>query len=301
MVGKPVYVVPYLNDLHLPEEDGLGLERRLAWESEPRTSGKNSSNKDSESAAKPLVVVVAFPHTAIADDLCPLERDPRFRVQWRRRRIPRPYPHTATVILPGSRLTRLDLKWLHDSGWGDFIKKHVAAGGQVLGICGGYQMLGWSVEDPGAVEGVGGSKQGLGLLPISTTMAPPSCKVVAPRKGKLYPSNTPVEGFELHCGRSQIMAQISGSGLGHQIQPLLFFDDGKAEGMCSGPVRGTYVHGILRSPAARAELLVPKDMKLQSLDNKKNQFELDPLEKLAKHLETCGLDYETLKLMVHAK
>jgi adenosylcobyric acid synthase len=290
MVGKPIFVVPFLNNLNLPEEDGLGIERRLAWENEPKATSVDKDKK------KPIVVVVAYPHTAIADDICPLERDPRFDVQWRRRRLPRPYPHTSAVILPGSRLTRLDLKWMHDSGWGDFLRKHVAAGGSVLGLCGGYQMLGWSVEDPTAAEGTGGSKQGLGLLPIATTISPAECKIVAPRKGKLFPSKIDVEGFELHCGRSEILSQVGAPINSQQIHPLLVFEDnGKPEGMGSGRVKGTYLHGILRSAEARVELLVPNPKDFPLLKKMKEQ---DPLDRFAEHLESCGLDFETVKGMI---
>ena len=298
MVGKPVFVVPFLRNLNLPEEDGMGIERRLAWEASGQVPSSLSTNGNGNSGSsegkKPVVVVVAYPHTAISDDLCPLEGDPRFEVQWRRRRIPRPYPHTTAVILPGSRLTQKDLKWLHDSGWATFLRKHVAAGGNVLGICGGYQMLGWSVDDPDGVEGAVGSKQGLGLLPIRTKIAPPEVKVVVPRKGNLYGSNTPIEGFELHCGQSEIVTEL-GSGLGSQIHPLIHFEDGKPEGMGAGRAKGTYVHGVLWSAEARVELLVPERKDFPVLKDAQVQ---DPLDRLADHLESCGLDFNTLQAML---
>ena len=286
---KPVYVVPFLSDLNLPEEDGLGIERRLAWE----VGGKTYADKGKK---KPIVVVCAYPHTAIADDISPLEQDSRFRVEWRRRRLPRPYPHTSAVILPGSRLTRLDLKWLSDSGWGDCIRKHVVAGGSVLGLCGGYQMLGYSVEDPTYTEGPCGSKQGLGLLPITTTIAPAECKVVTPRKGHLFPSKIGVEGFELHCGRSEILSR---TGASQKIQPLVIFsDNGKPEGMSAGRVKGTYLHGILRTPEARVELLVPDTKDFPSLKKTKTK---DPLDRFAEHLASCGLNFETVTKMMDSE
>lgn len=288
MVGKPVFVVPFLQDLHLPEEDGIGLERRLAWEASGNHHPEEIAN---EIDKKPIVVVVAYPHTAISDDVCPLEADQRFRVQWRRRHLPRPYPHTTSVILPGSRLTRKDLKWLHDSGWSTFLRKHVAAGGCILGLCGGYQMLGWSVDDPNGVEGLSGTRQGLGLLPIRTKIALPEVKVVAPRLGRLYPKGAAVQGFELHCGQSQIVMNL-GDSLDEQIHPLLVFDDGKPEGMCARRVRGTYLHGILWSPEARVACLVPDKKAFPKLTQVKVE---DPLDRLANHLESCGLDFETLR------
>ena len=290
MVGKPVFVVPFLPHLHLPEEDGVGIERRLAWES----SGHRPEDNENSIDKKPIVVVVAYPNIAISDDICPLEADPRFLVQWRRRRLPRPYPHTTSVILPGSRLTRNDLKWLHDSGWSAFLRKHVAAGGSILGLCGGYQMLGWSVDDPHDVEGLSGSRQGLGLLPIRTKIALPELKVVSPRLGRLYPKGPRVQGFELHCGQSQIAMNL-GDSLRDQVLPLIIFDDGKTEGMCARRVRGTYVHGILWSPEVRVACLVPDKLQFPKLQDSSVH---DRLDRLADHLESCGLDFDTLRRMI---
>lgn len=291
MVGKPIFVVPFLNDLNLPEEDGLGIERRLAWE---KDGLEKKENKDE----KPVVVVVAYPHTAIADDLCPLEQDERFHVEWRRQRMPKPYPSTTAVVLPGSRLTMMDLKWLIDSGWADFVRKHRAAGGIVVGLCGGYQMLGRTVTDPEAVEGIAGSRQGVGLLPISTTIAHAECKVVQPRKGQLYPSGIDVEGFELHCGFSQVISdQVKLLGRASGISPLLAFENGKPEGMRLGMVCGTYLHGIFRSEKARVELLIPNKKHFPSLKQTK-EIE-DPLDRFANHVSMCGLNYDRLQEMIH--
>lgn len=290
MVGKPVFVVPFLSDLHLPEEDGLGIERRLTWEKHGHQRSDNKENK-------PVVVVVAYPYTSIADDLCPLEQDERFHVEWRRKRIPKPYPSTTAVILPGSRLTLKDLKWLGDSGWADFLRKHRSAGGVILGLCGGYQMLGRSVTDLDGTEGIAETRQGIGLLPIATVIAPPECKVVTRRKAQLYPSGIHVEGFELHCGVSKVLPeQLQSLGRTSGISPLLAFEDGRPEGMRLGTVKGTYLHGILRSAKARIELLVPHPKAFPSL--KKGTAVEDPLDKFANHLECCGLNYKTLHDMI---
>eukprot|EP00980_Cylindrotheca_fusiformis_P015075 scaffold4157_cov136-Cylindrotheca_fusiformis.AAC.25 len=288
MIGKPVFVVPYLYNLNLPEEDGVGIERRLARE--------HSDSGSSHKGGTPLVVVVAYPHTAIADDLCPLENDPRFCVQWRRSNIPKPYPHTMAVVLPGSRLTRLDLQWLHNSGWAQFLQKHAAAGGVVLGICGGYQMMGLTIEDPTALEGSTGARDALGLLPVETTIQPIECKVVRPQRGRLYPSKIPIDGFELHCGRSEIVKSL-GRSRTQEIHPILVLDSGRPEGMVSGNVKGTYVHGVLRSSKARAELLIP-DRKQFPVVSDESEDTLDPLDRLASHLEDCGLTYGVLRRMM---
>lgn len=290
MIEKPVFVVPYLKNLNLPEEDGVGIERRLAGENSHASSKRDNSNK-------PLVVVVAYPHTAIADDLCPLENDSRFCVQWRRCNIPKPYPHTTAVVLPGSRLTRLDLKWLHNSGWAKFLQSHAAAGGVVLGICGGYQMMGWTIEDPTESEGSTGAREALGLLPIETIIQPVECKIVRPQRGRLYPSKILIDGFELHCGRSNIVKNLGGVRT-QGIDPLLVLESGRPEGMRSGNIKGTYVHGVLRSSKARVELLLPDQNEFPGL-SKEDKAAIDPLDRLANHLENCGLTYEVLKGMLN--
>jgi adenosylcobyric acid synthase len=293
MVGKPVFIVPFLDNLHLPEEDGLGLEQRLSWEKHGNQRSENKENK-------PVVVVVAYPYTSIADDLFPLEQDERFHVEWRRKRIPKPYPSTTAVILPGSRRTMIDLKWLFDSGWANFIRRHRSAGGVVLGLCGGYQMLGRNVADPDGTEGIAEMRQGIGLFPISTTIAPPQCKVVTRRNAQLYPSGIHVEGFELHCGVLQVLPeQVQSIGRACGISPLLAFEDGRPEGMRLGSVKGTYLHGILRSAKARVELLVANPKFFPSLKNAETVEE--PLDRLANHLESCGLDCNVLNSMIFGR
>jgi adenosylcobyric acid synthase len=285
MVGgdKPVFVVPYKYDLNLPEEDGLGVERRLAKEhllssssssttstatststsTSTATATSSTGNNKSDDAAnakiptkKPIVVVLAYPHVAITSDLTPLESDPAWTVEWRRHVLPdAPYPHVTAIILPGSRLTRTDLDWLNGTPWWDFLKQHAAAGGAILGLCGGYQMLGRTVADPDGVEGAPGVSAGLGLLPVETTIATASCKIVTPRAGVLYQARRKVdveadadadadghdaiadqqalsvEGFELHCGRTaKITNNKNDDGHGGGTadappQPLVVFTD----------------------------------------------------------------------------
>ncbi|KAG7370938.1 cobyric acid synthase CobQ [Nitzschia inconspicua] len=290
MVGKPIFVVPFFDGLSLPTEDDMGIDCRLAWEKD--ILQKNDTKDD-----KPVVVVVAYPHIAFADDLFPLEQDDRFHVEWRRQRIPKPYPSTTSVILPGSRLTMTDLKWLIDSGWADFVRKHRAAGGTVIGFCGGYQMLGRTLMEPEAIEGKANSKQGIGLLPITTTIAPAKCKVVQPRKGQLYPSGIQVEGFEVHCGVSEIISeQIKLLGRASGISPLLAFENGEPEGMRLGTVCGTYLYGIFRSEKARVELLVPNKKNFSVF--KESKLVEDPLDQFANHVSSCGLNYEMLQRMI---
>jgi cobyric acid synthase len=324
-------------------------------------SGDNDAQKKNKKMKKPTVVVLAYPHVAITSDLTPLESDPSFNVEWRRNILPdAPYPHVDAVILPGSRLTRSDLDWLNNSetGWGAFLREHAANGGAILGLCGGYQMLGMTVSDPDGVEGEPGTSEGLGLLPVETTIAKASCKIVTPRSGVLYQSQSSavgeqeqaqalsVEGFELHCGRT---AKIMDSDTNHTstsdedegtsttddgapptatastlgaapaqapAQPLVIFTDDISkdkdnkqqqnkdgdpdgtdeEGMRVGRVCGTYLHGILAKRNVRRALLLDEDVRD---DNEDPVEEVDALDLLAKHLEDCGLDFETVSKMIN--
>src|SRR5690606_3658328 len=104
------------------------------------------------------------------------------------------------VILPGSKSVRDDLAWMLGQGWGDAIGARAAASGPILGICGGYQMLGENISDPHGVEGAPGQSDGLGLLPIVTTLK--KTKIVARARGFSDVWDCPVEGYEIHMGES---------------------------------------------------------------------------------------------------
>jgi adenosylcobyric acid synthase len=330
MVGKKVFVVPYKYDLHLPEEDGLGVERRLAMEHllSVSVTGNNTEKR------KPKVVVLAYPHVAITSDLTPLESDSSFTVEWRRDVLPpEPYPHIDAVILPGSRLTRSDLEWLHSTPWPAFLLEHARRGGSILGLCGGYQMLGKTVSDPDGVEGEKGVSDGLGLLPVETTIATARCKVVMPRTGVLLQPRTPdevdgsgshalsVEGFELHCGHTNKIKSDDLVGIGDgptditscpTAQPLVLFTDGisktkqanggdnedvtREDGFRVGRVCGTYLHGILQKKRVRLALLLGEEV---MPDGDDGEEEVDSLDLFANHLEECGLDFETVSNMIN--
>ena len=328
-VGKPVFVVPWLYGLHLPEEDGVGVETRLSWE---KNNVGGGGGINSTTAATPdgkeifNVVVVAYPYVAIDSDLVPLERDPSIHLQWHRDVLPPPFPRTHAIILPGSRLTCSDLEWLtNETQWGDFLKEHVKCGGAVFGICGGYQMMGMWVRDENRVEGVakvgsrtgsrvnGGeeekgadaSTRGLGLLPVVTTMAALDQKVVAPRTAILDGKEV-IEGFEIHCGRTvSVMDEDCDDVCWNRnfdmesSRPLLHLKHThNSDGMRCGRVAGCYLHGILANQYARYSLL---NLPLELIDNEGHRNEADSLmeslDKLADHLEVFGLTAEKITEM----
>lgn len=155
-----------------------------------------------------------------------------------------PLPGDADlVILPGTKATLADLAFFRAQGWDIDLAAHVRRGGRVLGVCGGFQMLGRRLSDPDGIEGAPASVEGLGLLDVETVMT--DRKTLRQVMGRL-PGGAAFAGYEMHVGRTD------GGG-----RPMLRFDEGGEDGAISadGRVRGCYVHGLFDSGEARAELL----------------------------------------------
>ena len=154
----------------------------------------------------------------------------------------RPIPRAADVVmLFGTKSTIGDLAFLRAQGWDHDILAHVRAGGRVVGVCGGRQMLGRRVHDPAGADGPAGSVDGLGLLDMETTMH--AEKTVRPARGRCALSDAPVAGYEIHTGRSH------GADL---ARPMFHLETG-ADGARSadGLVEGTYLHGLFANDAYR--------------------------------------------------
>jgi adenosylcobyric acid synthase len=157
----------------------------------------------------------------------------------------RPLPGDADlVILPGTKATLADLAFLRAQGWDIDLAAHVRRGGSVLGVCGGYQMLGRMLSDPDGVEGPPERVDGLGLLDVETTLT--GEKVLSPVSGRLVGSEGRFEGYEMHVGRT------TGSP-----RPMLSLDNGATDGAVSpdGRVMGCYVHGLFNQGSARQAFL----------------------------------------------
>ncbi len=153
-----------------------------------------------------------------------------------------PVPAEArVVILPGTKSTIGDLAFLRAQGWDIDIAAHVRRGGHVLGLCGGYQILGRSIADPEGVDGHAGAVAGLGLLDVATAMSADKSTVLA--RGLHCASGVPVEGYEIHLGRTE------GADCARPFVTL----DGKPDGAMSadGRVQGTYLHGLFTGDAFR--------------------------------------------------
>jgi adenosylcobyric acid synthase len=219
------------------------------------------------------VVVPQLSRIANFDDLDPLGLDPNVSVQM----IPagQPLPLDADLILiPGSKSTIGDLAFLRAQGWDIDLAAHVRRGGHVLGICGGYQMLGREIHDPDGIEGPAGSHKGLGLLDVVTIMQPE--KRLAKVTGRDMSSGTFVTGYEIHIGATT----------GPDCARAWLDIEGRPEGAASqnGRIKGCYIHGLFSGDAFRMAYLaglgaVPSSF---SYDAEIDQV----LDALAAHLET---------------
>ena len=222
--GKPVLaVLPYLHGLFLDAEDAIQpaqQERgrfRIVVPVPPRIS--NHTDFDALRAQPEVDLHFIGPGQAI--------------------------PAADLIILPGSKNTRADLAWLVEQGWGDALRRHVRYGGKVIGICGGYQMLGRVVADPHGVEGKPGVSEGLGLLDVDTELA--KDKTLTLVSGHCAFAEATVSGYEIHMGMTR------GPATARPVFHLREHPDGARSN--DDLVLGTYLHGLFDKPEAMAVLL----------------------------------------------
>ena len=249
-------LVPFFDAAHrLPAEDALGLARR-------DTAGKDGRIK---------IVVLANPRIANFDDFDPLRLEEDVDLAILRPGEPIP-GDAALAILPGSKATIADLAALREAGWDIDLKAHLHRGGHVLGICGGYQMLGRRISDPNGIEGPPGSVEALGFLDIETVLE--GAKVLVEITGETVAEAVPFKGYEMHIGRT------TGSP-----RPLLRLAKGHDEGALSdnGRIAGCYIHGLLADDRQRRHWLERIGIGGSTLD-----YEADvdaTLDLLADHVE----------------
>lgn len=255
--GKPVLgVLPYLQGLVIDSEDSIG------------TSGSSTTD-----ALK--VIVPVLPRISNHNDFDPLRLHPKVNLHF---------------IGPEQPIPPADLAWLYAQGWPQAIVKHLRYGGKVLGICGGFQMLGARVDDPDGLEGQCGSSTALGLLDMTTTLV--AGKQLREVHGSLNlpastaAANTAFSGYEMHNGISQ------GPAL---LRPLTSIH-GKHEGAISADnqIAGTYVHGIFDQPAACEALLQWAGLNHSEQAVDYQQHRLAQLDRLADQVEQC-LDTDWLR------
>jgi adenosylcobyric acid synthase len=260
-------LVPYLDTVRaLPAEDSMELADRAP----ARRLG-----------ARVHIAVPLLPCIANFDDLDPLQAEPDVDMQLVATGRPLPLD-CDLIILPGSKATIADLAVLRMEGWDVDLAAYVRAGGHVLGLCGGYQMLGRHIADRDGIEGPPGEVDGLGLLDVDTVLS--GDKRLAPASGVLTAGGARLHGYEMHIGRTSGPATS---------RPLIRFDDGRNDGAMSpdGHVCGTYVHGLFAADECREAWLAIFEASVaarpygERVDNALNE--------LAEHIET-HVDVERL-------
>jgi adenosylcobyric acid synthase len=250
-------VVPWFERAHLlPAEDAVAL---------------NGYRARSEGEIR--IAVARLPRIANFDDLDPLRAEPDVRVELVEPGQPLP-ADADLVLLPGSKSTIGDLAALRAAGWDIDLKAHVRRGGKVLGLCGGYQMLGARLDDPDGTEGPAGAVAGLGLLAVDTVLA--GDKALIEVTGTERASGRRVRGYEMHIGRT------TGADCARPMLDL----EGRPDGAISadGRVMGTYVHGLFADDGFRHDFLNRLKVRAESGVAYESQVE-QVLDQLADHLE----------------
>lgn len=226
--GKPVFgVLPFLPDLTLDAEDSINTQQQL------------------DKTGKTLKIVVCrLARISNHNDFDPLRQHPQVDLVFSPPE--QTLPACDLVIIPGSKSVRQDLQQLQNSAWPAQLQRHLRYGGKLMGICGGFQMLGQTIKDPEGVESTAGISQALGFFDLETILT--GQKQLSKVEGTLIFQQAKVRGYEIHAGQTQ------GSAL---ESPLLSLDNGLQEGAVSADqaIIGTYLHGLFDSPASLLSLL----------------------------------------------
>ena len=267
-------IVPYFAPARrLPAEDSMALDRA-------------ADAQDERGTVK--IVVPRLPRLSNFDDLDPLLAESGVTVRFIE--PGRPLPRDADlVLLPGSKATIADLASLREQGWDIDIAAHVRAGGRVLGLCGGYQMLGRTIADPDGIEGVPGTVEGLGLLAVDTIFS--SEKRLVSIKGVDEISGLSLDAYEMHMGVT------TGPDTNRPLLRLKGRDEGARS--IDGRVAGCYLHGLFASDAWRRRFIARLG---GSGDEALNHHRLveSVLDDLAAHLE-AHLDLDRLLDIAHGR
>ena len=265
-------VVPYFADAGLlPAEDSMAL----APHPNPLPAGgerESGVQRRTGEGRRVKIAVPLLPRIANFDDLDPLRAEPGVDLVLVRPGQPLPRD-VALVILPGSKATLADLAFMREQGWDIDILAHQRQGGHILGLCGGYQMLGRRIADPDGCEGPPAEMPGLGLLDIETVLG--GDKRLAQVTGHEIPTGMPVWGYEMHLGVT------SGPGLKRPMLDLHGHPDGAVS--ADGRVMGCYLHGLFASDPFRRAFLA-------RFGTTAGVIEYEPmienvLDRLADHLE----------------
>jgi adenosylcobyric acid synthase len=272
-------VLPYLSGLAIAEEDAVALDG-------PRESAAGAQLK---------IVVIKFPRISNFDDFQPLEREKVVKLTFIEK--PSQAEDADLIILPGTKATVADLQWLRAQGFEPLFRQRAEEGLPLLGVCGGYQMLGQAIEDPGQVESTEKLVSGLGLLPVVTRFEKE--KITSQIKGEVKGENFLMEGqagsvfksYEIHMGRVE---RSAGARALFQLQERNGQKVSETEGALLGSVAGTLQHGLFENQSFRQGLLTAlgkrKNLSLSS-DAQSKDAEYDRLAQMVRdHLDTKFLD-----------
>lgn len=251
-------VIPWINALGLAEEDAVALERG----SLPQAGGLT-------------ITVIKLPSIANFDDFDPLAQEPGVAVRYVDR--PEQLAGAAAVILPGTKHTLAARRWLAEHGFDDALSTFP---GVIVGICGGYQLLGEQINDPAGMEGDGGSAPGLGLLPV-TTLFHETKRTAQIRATAHAPwaAGLALEGYEIHMGRTHFLADAAPlATITQRSGALINEPDGAIS--ADGRIWGCYLHGLFSNPAFRRAWLQSLGWQATPADPRS-----DPYERLADTVE----------------
>jgi len=275
--GLPVLgLIPYFRHIEIDSEDGMPLDTVIDPPDRPQPD-------------RITLAAIRLPHISNFTDFNPLQREDAVRFHYLSK--PRDLTRYDAIILPGSKNVRFDLGWLRDTGWEQPILAAAAAGRRVVGVCGGYQMLGHVIRDPHGTEGEPGETRGFGLLDVETTLA--ADKVLCRSTGELLADGTSIDGYEIHMGRTTLGPAAQPLALIHvrNAQPA---DDLDGARNADGSVWGSYLHGLFDHPDFRNRFLHGLKPAFQGTDAraaaqfKEQQYDL-LAEHFAQHLDVARL------------
>jgi len=232
--GKKVYgVLPWFDHFTIPSEDSVVIE--------------NQRPVRSQKITRPAIAIVRIPHISNFTDFNPLHSIDGLQVLFVEK--PQDLSLFSAVILPGSKNTRFDLAWLKQTGWSDKLNVYAQQKGHILGICGGYQMLGTAVHDTEGLEGNPGSSEGLSLLPVETYLKAPKITTLT----RFSWNGIQGYGYEIHMGQTK---RSGGIPLFHvHERNAKRCDDKDGCAVSNYRVLGTYIHGIFDSPGITRQWL----------------------------------------------
>ena len=259
LTGVPIVgVVPYFRDIHIDDEDSVVLDHK--------------SGKTREGLVN--VAVVLLRHMSNFTDFNVLERMPEINLFYTAN--PEEIEKADVVIIPGSKNTMGDLAYLRETGLAKAILNSQQNGNAVIGICGGYQMMGQEIHDPEHVEGTNDSMPGLGILPVTTTLTGDKRTVQSEFTFRNEKENC--KGYEIHMGQTKLQ----------DGQPLAKLSDGSPDGcFLNDKAWGTYLHGIFDNRVVVQSILKScgKETVIQEFDLK--AYKNEQYDKLADHIRNC--------------